>query len=663
MTDELELEAALRAEARFEAEQELAAQQALTPPTQQEQLDSALQSSSYASMPFGANLISSAINYLGENSKQAYSGIRDYGVPVAQLGVDVATSIPSSIIGSIPGAQALPVVMQPAISAGIGGVIENAVRSAGVMSDEYLGTNFEPGKTYGDVNRESGMQARNAAGYGIATGGAFNVAGRAVGKVGTIFGNLFDRQAAKRSILFDPIELATREGLDKADETIEILSKEGAFPYNPGSKNMLMDSADQLKLIQEREAATLGSLRAQASQSAPKVTGDDIFNNKATIDRLEEWNSLGRSTKASDDTVTNLWQAEAGNKTPMSISDLAEYKNNIKFTGKTFEGTDSVRSEAYKSLYMQVKQTEEDMMRQYLPKDQFDSYMKSRDLYSRTSQVVGDVGMEAGQAASRASIAKPLGASVGNSSGARLFGSASNLINEPAEIQRYTKAFTPQGPVGNFMGGAGASGMKSLGYKMRETSGLAGSLGGQSGAGEFTEPLKATNELLSNLTEPKPVAIPRNLNQIDAAAIEMLIPSFVETHNAQPLVFQWKRLVAEGDKQKIGDFLGQFSNKYPDFPLQRGAVTGLPSEFDLGDGVARLMSDRDIGEYVRRVDASDLPVHEKAERVKQIREKGIAHRFDARLLVDNGQVIKSPSSQGYQFSPRVQTDSGSRKVE
>lgn len=624
MTPEEELE--LEAIAQLELEQEAKVQQALTPKTTAEKI---------------------------------YSGVRDYGVPAAQMGVDIATSLPSMVASALPGGQAIPLLVQPVVSAGIGGVIEAGVRGAGLLSDEYLGTNFEPNTTFGEVTGKAAEQAAYSAGIGIATGGAFNLAGKAVGKVGTVLGNIFDSQAAKRSILFDPIELATRKGLNKADETIEILSKEGAFPYNPASKNMLMDSADQLKLIQDREAKTLGSLRAQASQTAPRVTGDDIFNNKATIDRLQEWNSLGRSTKANDEAVSNLFYAEAGNKTPMSISDLAEYKNSLKFTGKTFEGTDSVRSEAYKSLYMQVKQTEEDLMKQYLPKDQFEAYLKSRDLYSRTSQVVGDVGMEAGQAASRANVTKPIGASYSPSSGARLFGSGSNFISEPAEIQRYTQAFKPQGALGNLVGGPAARGAKSFGYTMERSTGLAGSVMGQAATGEFTEPI----ELLSNLTEPKPVAIPRNLNQIDAAAIEMLIPSFVETHNAQPLVFQWKRLVAEGDKQKIGDFLGQFSSKYPDFPLQRGAVTGLPSEFDLGDGVARLISPVDIDEYVRRVDASDLPVHEKAERVKQIRQKGIAHRFDAQLLVDSGEVIRSPSSQGYQFSPRVQTDSGSRKVE
>lgn len=322
-------------------------------------------------------------------------------------------------------------------------------------------------------------------------------------------------------------------------------------------------------------------------------------------------------------------------------------------------------------MYQATKDKELELVGRYLTPDQQTQYRAALDLYERAAGVAPNIRALSSAAAKATSNIKPVGASVSNNR-LGIFGSISGLFSDPSNRRLYEKAFTPQSTAGRFMGEQLPSMARNAASTIDSMAGTGGALfaeGYQSGQTPMdfknSYQLGQQDGLLGNLTEPKQVSIPRNLNAIDAAAVEALLPAYVESYNAQPLAIQFKRLVAEGDKSRIADFLGQIATKYPDFPLQRGQVTGLSSEFDLGDGTARLASDIDKMEYERRVNVSDLSAVEKARRIKDVREKGMVHKLDMALVQSPApRVSKSPSSpMGYQYSARVQTENGSRKVE
>lgn len=604
-----------------------------------------------------------------------YSAVKDYALPAAQLGVDVGTSFLKPLTG--PAGW----LTQPIVASSINGAMDNFVRSGGELVDQgtqlfddifhtNVHTNLEPGVGYDKINRETGATALKNAGVGVGVGAGATLVGWGSKKIGNLLFNNLDQTRAARGAVFPPGTLTDATKIADADATIAALKAEGVFPPST-SQNPWVQSQSALDALSTREGATLSSLRNKVdAQMTTPFSQKEILQSPSAYERYGKYNNLGEQVPDEMVTFENLLER---NSTPelLNMSGIAGRKEGYRRTAdsmplpKTFEG------QIYRTFSEAMKDKELELISKLEPEKRA-QYLASLKLYGQAQSALPQVEQKVANLAQNVTMSGGPGASYGSQSGIRLFGPLRDFFSDPSGKRLYSKAFNPQSSVAKFLGGEGSRALVVDGQRVMESAGLISNLQPEIakvgeevfGAKEVQGQSFDSGPLLSNLTEPKAIAISRNLNQVDAAAIDALIPSYVEDYNAQPLQFQFKRLVAEGDKSKIADFLGQLTSKYPDFPMQRGAVTGLPSEFDLGDGVARLISPIDKSEYERRVNVSELNVMEKAMRIKAIREQGIAHRFDIPLLNDPGPMTsKQPSSGGYQFAPRQQTASGSRKVE
>lgn len=607
--------------------------------------------------------------------ESGYKGWRDYAEPALKMGVDVGTGFAGSLTGP------LGIVSQPIVSSAIGSTLDLGTRQVG----EWLG--FEPKTSLWDkVSNEAGDFATESA-IGIASGGALNVAGKVVRKGGNMLFNNFDRTKALRDSLFTPGTLTDPRAIAEADATIASLRAQGIFPQAPMSQNPFADSVGRLETLAQREADTLGGLRTSVDRQmaqgpytpiAPFAPIDrplqsDVLSSPDAISRFGEYNHVDAAAVPDENTFFRRWGEESIDR-PMNLSQIADKKAAYTSRISDFENPASYGANVEKTMGKIMQQKELEIASQHLSPEQFRQYQTSLSLYGDVQKVLPEAGQNTAGLSQVFTPNKTIGVSTGSQSGIRAFGSLGNVVADPAGIKLYNKAFTPSSGTERFLTEQVSPRMIQLGRGAERVSPVVGSLTpdlNSATAAYSSEPNVENGPLLQNLTEPKAVAISRNLNQIDAAAIEALIPAFVEDYNAQPLTFQLKRLVAEGDKSKIADFLGQMVKQYPDFPIQRGQVTGLPSEFDLGDGVARLISPEDKAEYERRVNVSTLDVTEKALRIKNIREQGIAHRLDTPIISTDLGLIKGPgtryreqpSSSSYQFAPRQQTANGSRKIE
>jgi hypothetical protein len=205
------------------------------------------------------------------------------------------------------------------------------------------------------------------------------------------------------------------------------------------------------------------------------------------------------------------------------------------------------------------------------------------------------------------------------------------------------------------------------------SAGLTGLLGANDTPGKggvaYAEDLNPA--VLSNdLVTPVPkqgIAVPRNLNAFPAEAIEMLIAGYAPPEQAAPIIQQWKRVAAGGDKQQMAQMLGALTQAFPDMPFARGQVTGLPSEFDIGDGVARLFAPEDMARWEDQIDQSDLRLDEKAHRVMVLRQSGRVLPMDVNVvnLSPNENPTMTPSEQALSLlsSKRVPGALGIRKIQ
>lgn len=168
-----------------------------------------------------------------------------------------------------------------------------------------------------------------------------------------------------------------------------------------------------------------------------------------------------------------------------------------------------------------------------------------------------------------------------------------------------------------------------------------------------------------------PMQLPRNISKLNTQSIANLIPGYAAPQDMQPLVFQWQRAAQSGDRKLMAQFLGAFSQAHPDFPLARGAVTGLPTEFDIGDGKTRLFSNVDKSNWEQQIENSPLRADEKAQRVMSLRQDGIVIPMTTKVsAVPAAGSSQDPTDQalgnmmqGGGYAPRVQTPLGSRRME
>lgn len=168
-----------------------------------------------------------------------------------------------------------------------------------------------------------------------------------------------------------------------------------------------------------------------------------------------------------------------------------------------------------------------------------------------------------------------------------------------------------------------------------------------------------------------PFLLPRTLTELNPQMVEFSIGNFVPPEMAQPLTFEWKRLLASQDLEGMANFLGTLKTIAPDIPMAPGPITGLPSEFDLGDGRARLFSPMDVIKWRDQIEKSPLREDEKAQRVNALHRDGTVYPNDLRVndfqdsTIASGYVkdIRSATMENFEFAGRSSTPSGSRKLQ
>lgn len=182
------------------------------------------------------------------------------------------------------------------------------------------------------------------------------------------------------------------------------------------------------------------------------------------------------------------------------------------------------------------------------------------------------------------------------------------------------------------------------------------------------DPIKVSINPL--LPDPKQgFQLPRNLSSLDPQGVANMIGVMMPPQIAEPLLIQWRKVSQGGTKEQQAEFLGLLVDRYPDFPIQRGPITGLNSEFDMGDGQMRLFSFNDKMKWEDQINNSPLEVDEKAQRVMALRKNGLVVPMDQKLTLPPN-ITPEPEDramdylmQTYQFAPRQMTGHGSRRVE
>jgi len=130
---------------------------------------------------------------------------------------------------------------------------------------------------------------------------------------------------------------------------------------------------------------------------------------------------------------------------------------------------------------------------------------------------------------------------------------------------------------------------------------------------------------------PNMAVVPRNVLDVQPKIVFDLINQIAAPQDVMPLRIQFSKIMAGGDKRQVAQFLSAMSQKYPDFPLERGAITGKASEFDLGDGGRILVDDADIQAWTEAINRSPLREDEKAQRVRALLTDGSVYPMSLRL--------------------------------
>lgn len=189
-----------------------------------------------------------------------------------------------------------------------------------------------------------------------------------------------------------------------------------------------------------------------------------------------------------------------------------------------------------------------------------------------------------------------------------------------------------------------------------------------------TETFSAPRPVQMNLNPIPPAPkqgfqLPRNLNELDPQGVSNMIGAMLPPQIAEPLLIQWKKVSLGGSKEQMAEFLGLLVDRYPDFPIQRGPITGLNSEFDIGDGQMKLFSFNDKVRWEQQIDNSPLEVDERAQRVMALRKSGVVVPMNTKLAPPPPAPIEPENrammylQQTHSFSPREQSGYGNRRVE
>lgn len=146
----------------------------------------------------------------------------------------------------------------------------------------------------------------------------------------------------------------------------------------------------------------------------------------------------------------------------------------------------------------------------------------------------------------------------------------------------------------------------------------------------------ATPDILKAPLDPTPpipnvAVLPRTISELKPKDVFDIIPRLAAPQDVMPLRIQFQKIMASGDKKQVAQFLSALSVKYPDLPLERGVVTGKPSEFDLGDGRRILVDEADKSAWLDEISRSSLRADEKAQRVRALLTDGTVYPMSVKL--------------------------------
>jgi hypothetical protein len=355
------------------------------------------------------------------------------------------------------------------------------------------------------------------------------------------------------------------------------------------------------------------------------------------------------------------------NKEMDSVANLRGARKRYDVLSK-FE--DPTMAPVQKSIANALRDAEENAIRQQLGDEAGNAYVAGKRYESDLLRI--SPGLEAG---GRIDLGLPPGPELAGqlgSGGGKFYANKHFFgFGGPKELQKSAlrRGFAPSG-MDRFMGIAGnALQGPSKAMQGNSLSGiLAGSAAMQDDPNQAKLPVVQSEAAsVQYFATPKQgFTIPRNLAAIDIDAMANLIAHKAPVEAAVPLIQQLRRIQAGGDKRELAEYLTTVIGFMPDLPLQVGAVTGLKTEFDLGDGVARLFGEEDKMKYEKQIDSSNLDAIEKALRVQRVRTTGQVHRFDETLNTSRDAKVSTGidhAKKTHQFAPRVPTPMGSRKVQ
>lgn len=153
---------------------------------------------------------------------------------------------------------------------------------------------------------------------------------------------------------------------------------------------------------------------------------------------------------------------------------------------------------------------------------------------------------------------------------------------------------------------------------------------------------------------------PRSIGNLDPQTVEAAIVAAIpDPLTGQPLIDQYKKIYASGDKAQMGQFIGLLASQHPNIPFQKGPVTGLPSEIVMENGRSQLFLDADRQRWQQALESSNLEPAEKALRTHDLMLHGYVYPMQDKLMIPPARPgVRTPTSPNFTFSPR----SGGRRI-
>lgn len=152
--------------------------------------------------------------------------------------------------------------------------------------------------------------------------------------------------------------------------------------------------------------------------------------------------------------------------------------------------------------------------------------------------------------------------------------------------------------------------------------------------------------------------IPRNVQQVDDMGVKAVIAHVLPPEQAEQALLQYHRIAAQGDPYEKAMFLSTLAEIDPSMPFQKGYITGMSSEFDMGDGRPRLISQRDRLKWRQRIENSALSEAEKAHRINALNREGVVVPMDVSMEVPRTMESVNPDQR-----PASRIPSSGRKIE